>query len=54
MNDTKINDMLYNLLEEIDYDLSKSYHVDTAEYPEDVEDLMRYLRHIARSHISGA
>ncbi len=54
MNDIKIDDMLHELLEEIDYDISKSYRVETAEYPEDVEGLMSYLRHIVRSHLSGS
>jgi hypothetical protein len=51
MNKKQIDQMLYELLEQIDHDIAKAYHPDTAEEPEFVEDDMEDLRNIVRKYM---
>ena len=51
MNDAKIDAMIHDLLNAIDYDIAKQYDEDTAEEPEFVGDNMNDLRVIVRQHV---
>jgi hypothetical protein len=50
MDDAKIDEMIHDLLDAIDYDIAKDYREDTAEEPDDVEDRMDALRGIVRQY----
>ena len=51
MIDEKIDAMIHELLEQIDYDTAKGYKEETAEEPKFVEDSMDYPRAIVRRHV---
>ena len=53
MDDMKIDAMIHDLLNAIDYDIAKSYKEETAEEPESVEESMDELRAIVRQHVSA-
>lgn len=54
MTDEQIDAMIYELLETIDHDIAKSYHEETAEEPDYVEEDMEELRWVVRKHVREA
>lgn len=51
LTDKQIRKMILNLIEEIDYDIWKSFDPKLSEDPDDIEDKMNNLIIIAKKHL---
>lgn len=51
MEDSEIDEMLHQLLEEIDHDIAKFYQAETTEDLEEMQERMEILREIVRSYL---